>query len=315
MCFGIPFDDGVFPMRNETDFDHGNHFKWLNQRRMDEEKTTVTTKKPPAEELCHSLEETSQHEQKEGFRPGDIVTVPSPIDILLGRSKICQSHVGNARYLHFIGAHIEEYEATAKQKKTKLADEYIETIKNAGSRFLKETERGWEVVDDKTARGKLANAFRDKRKKSKAKEDQPSVVSKNTIISTKKNTMSRPTQMYSPAINLQDDSTQVSAEDHDIASVASSIASNRNASTKRQRGPAAIKEEKKTNDPLLEELDVKLSDTSFSQHEWHLPFNDENDIVDDLSDEELLFGDISANVDWELLPPRGEDADLAYISE
>ena len=94
--------------------------------------------------------------------------VPGPKDVLLGRDKLAQNHSGNSHYLFVVDNRREEYENSKKNSsaKTEIAGEIVSAIKERGGRFLKRGSVGWSVVDDASARDKVANAFRDKRKKS-----------------------------------------------------------------------------------------------------------------------------------------------------
>ena len=94
--------------------------------------------------------------------------VPGPKDVLLGRDKLAQIHSGNSHYLLLVDNRREEYENSKKNSsaKTEIAAEIVNAIKERGGRFLKRGSVGWSVVDDGSARDKVANAFRDKRKKS-----------------------------------------------------------------------------------------------------------------------------------------------------
>ena len=203
MCFGLPFDSEgqIFPMTSEDNTLIDNHLKWY-QRRLQEDilidskaraKAMAAAKKPkepqkpevvksspvPAMDVSTPLTSSS--------KVGDKVQVPSPIDILLGRSKFCQGYIGNARYLHFIEDHAERYEETPKNLKTKVACELVELIKSTGSRFLKECGDGsWIIVDDKIAREKVSNAFRDKRKRVGEKKPASKPKPKTKKVSRKK---------------------------------------------------------------------------------------------------------------------------------
>jgi hypothetical protein len=100
--------------------------------------------------------------------------VPGPRDVLLGRDKLAQNHSGNSHYLVVLDNRLQEYEKSKKNScaKTQIAGEIVSAIKKGGGRFLKRGSVGWSAIDDASARDKVANAFRDKRKKSQVRKHQ-----------------------------------------------------------------------------------------------------------------------------------------------
>jgi hypothetical protein len=92
------------------------------------------------------------------------VGVPGRNDVLLGRGKGFQQHIGNVRYRHLIEEHLTQYESVSKIGKKELTEEVVEIIKEASGRFLKEDSAGWAEVGDDVARFKVSHAFRSMRK-------------------------------------------------------------------------------------------------------------------------------------------------------
>jgi hypothetical protein len=91
------------------------------------------------------------------------VGVPGRNDVLLGRGKGFQQHIGNVRYRHLIEEHLTQYESVSKIGKKELTEEVVEIIKEASGRFLKEDSAGWAEVGDDVARFKVSHAFRSMR--------------------------------------------------------------------------------------------------------------------------------------------------------
>jgi hypothetical protein len=70
-----------------------------------------------------------------------IASVPSQIDVLLGRGKRAQCHPGNLRLHHLLESYFLSYEAKSTNKKSGVHDEVVKTMKRNGSRFLAQGER------------------------------------------------------------------------------------------------------------------------------------------------------------------------------
>ena len=60
-------------------------------------------------------------------------------------------------------AHADEYNEAPKFIKCLIAKKLAQTVVESGSRFLKPTSEGWEVVDEKTAQDKVSQYFRSRR--------------------------------------------------------------------------------------------------------------------------------------------------------
>jgi hypothetical protein len=90
--------------------------------------------------------------------------VPRHSDVLYGRDKSIQEHSGNIRYLNLIAKFWDRYEGAKKIEKKSITEEMLEVVKASGGRFLKMDDSGWVEVSDVVARGKVSNAFRDRRK-------------------------------------------------------------------------------------------------------------------------------------------------------
>ena len=85
-------------------------------------------------------------------------------DVLLGRGKCNFKHEGNVAYRILIETRLEKYVASdSRSEKTHMVVQVVETISEAGGRFLKQegSADSWYAVDKKTAREKVGHSFRD----------------------------------------------------------------------------------------------------------------------------------------------------------
>ena len=141
MTFGIP--SVAIPVDNGGEINLENHEKWLIAREHLEEMSSNTS----------------------GIDKFPRTFIPGPLDVLLGRDKIAQEHLGNYRYLQIIEDHQERYDnAPTKHQKSLLAGEILNMIKESGGRFLKMDYAGWVEAEDSLSRSKIANAFRSRRR-------------------------------------------------------------------------------------------------------------------------------------------------------
>ncbi|KAL3904854.1 MAG: hypothetical protein SGILL_009908 [Bacillariaceae sp.] len=89
------------------------------------------------------------------------VCVPSRNDVLFGRGKRYQNHVGNQRFRKLIDDCLPTYDNASKEQKTKIAQEIVGIVHQARGRFLKDDGAGWvQVTDLHMLRQKVAHAFR-----------------------------------------------------------------------------------------------------------------------------------------------------------
>jgi hypothetical protein len=109
-------------------------------------------------------------------------------DVLLGRGKCNFKHVGNMAYRVLIDKRLEKYSSSdSRSEKTHMVVQVVESVSEAGGRFLKqEGEDCWFPVDKKTAREKVGHSFRDaiKAKTSNAVRVEENVHSSITLKSS-----------------------------------------------------------------------------------------------------------------------------------
>ena len=102
----------------------------------------------------------------------DLVIVPSQTDVLLGRGKPIQFHPGNVRLALIVETLLNNYDDSAKRKeKTKLAEQTVDKMVNAGVRFLTKTDGLWGIASHSAARERVSSTFRTVRDRRKLKEE------------------------------------------------------------------------------------------------------------------------------------------------
>mmetsp|Transcript_3602 Transcript_3602/g.8225 ORF Transcript_3602/g.8225 Transcript_3602/m.8225 type:complete len:437 (+) Transcript_3602:64-1374(+) len=104
-------------------------------------------------------EKRRQHERRtsSGLK---FVAFPGPNDVLVGRGKLCQDHIGNIRYRSLVEKYKSRYDGSSNFDKTAIAFMIITIVKESTGRFLKEDSDGWIEVDDNKARAKVSHLFR-----------------------------------------------------------------------------------------------------------------------------------------------------------
>eukprot|EP00980_Cylindrotheca_fusiformis_P014026 scaffold3670_cov124-Cylindrotheca_fusiformis.AAC.2 len=134
--FGI--QERVLPLTKHGEILLDVHQKWLNRQRRWEEATD------------------------KAFR----ILTPTNKDVLSGRGRGVQEHVGNLRFRHLIDELRQEYDAHKDLfgAKGMVANKVINEIISQGGRFLKDDGIGWVRLKDSDAREKVSMTFRSRRK-------------------------------------------------------------------------------------------------------------------------------------------------------
>jgi hypothetical protein len=108
-------------------------------------------------------------------------------DILMGRRRSCEMHVGNIAFRSLIEAHLPSYQATsARASKSQVILEVFNAVEETGGRFLFPTVSSltaWAEVDRSYARAKIGNSFRDAKKQSMKGDNTPCKYPKETPFS------------------------------------------------------------------------------------------------------------------------------------
>ena len=108
--------------------------------------------------------QTEPQFQHEPLEDATIVTQTS-LDILLGRGKPYQEHLGN-RVLHkIVDIHATRYHSAPKMQRRKIAKEIVDALSFNGASFLqKHGANTWKVVTDEVAKDKVSHCFRSRRR-------------------------------------------------------------------------------------------------------------------------------------------------------
>jgi hypothetical protein len=117
----------------------------------------------------------------EETRSKKCVFVPGHLDVLLGRGRRCQEHIGNMRLRNLVDDCKPVYDIASRQEKTLISQDIVVSVQKTSSYFLKEEGAGWLEVDDNVARLKVSHTFRDA-----LKEDMGEALTFTPIALTKK---------------------------------------------------------------------------------------------------------------------------------
>lgn len=104
-----------------------------------------------------------QKERDEEAQNKGKILCPTGVDVLLGRGRHPQEHVGNLKLAELVDAHTDTYPSIPKQGKKLLHVSIVRAVQAQGGRFLKRGPpgEGWEIVGDDVAIDKVRNRFRE----------------------------------------------------------------------------------------------------------------------------------------------------------
>jgi hypothetical protein len=91
------------------------------------------------------------------------IGTPMNNDVIFGRGRFIQDHLGNVRFHHVIEEICPRYNQANRDGKTNLTAEIVHSVKESEGRFLKDDGYGWVEVDDKIARQKVSLASKPKK--------------------------------------------------------------------------------------------------------------------------------------------------------
>merc|ERR1711935_1002192 len=108
-----------------------------------------------------------KRQRKEQPKVKSIILVPSDVDILLGRGKPFQNHVGNQQMLNLVDKYRQRYHQTERKEKHDIIEKVMGIISGSGGRFLRRVdyENCWVEVSHTIAYRKVGHAFRSKVRK------------------------------------------------------------------------------------------------------------------------------------------------------
>eukprot|EP00934_Nitzschia_sp_Nitz4_P001404 Nitzschia sp. Nitz4//scaffold125_size66327//21610//23311//NITZ4_006128-RA/size66327-augustus-gene-0.7-mRNA-1//-1//CDS//3329534604//1404//frame0 len=137
MTFGIPTN--ALPLDSDGNLQTDEYIKRIRNRQKQDLESTI-----PTEQL---------------------VFIPGPYDVLMGRGKLSQENVGNLRYRALIASYQHKYESASKADKTSIADEVIQAVYRLKGRFLVEHFADYKEVPYARVREKVSHSFRSLRTK------------------------------------------------------------------------------------------------------------------------------------------------------
>jgi cystathionine beta-lyase family protein involved in aluminum resistance len=138
--FGIPAN--IFPLTDDGEITTDVHRQVLEKRRK-------------KERLVHEVRR---------------VGVPGRNDVLFGRGKAIQNHVGNIKFRSLVEDCKEMYDKATRDEKCQITQEIVQVVQQATGRFLKDDGTGWVEVGRDVARLKVSHTFRGLREVPKATE-------------------------------------------------------------------------------------------------------------------------------------------------
>ncbi|CAJ1949909.1 unnamed protein product [Cylindrotheca closterium] len=133
-----------------------------------------------------AYEKWSSNPSHEGNPRPRSVFVPGHLDILLGRGRRCQEHVGNMRLRNLVEDCKPEYDQASRKEKTLISQEIVDNVKKNSHHFLKDEDEGWVEVDDQVARLKVSHTFRDVAKDATKKKEGNTSDNASVCSETKK---------------------------------------------------------------------------------------------------------------------------------
>ena len=93
------------------------------------------------------------------------VMIPGSFDILVGKGKPFQEHIGNIQLRAWIDQRQAKYLAAMKLEKKAFVLDIIDAVRARGGRFLKDDGGYWVEVNEEVAMAKVGHLFRDKKVK------------------------------------------------------------------------------------------------------------------------------------------------------
>jgi hypothetical protein len=140
MTFGIPVD--LFPMGADSAIKKTKLNRWIARRK---------------------YKEFALEHLEGGFKGTDL---PNREDVLLGKGKPIQMHMGNVKLRGLVDVHIDEYRATEKGLKRIVILQILESTKANSGRFLAQDQNGWwQEVSETEAKSKILKTILSVREK------------------------------------------------------------------------------------------------------------------------------------------------------
>ncbi|KAK1746869.1 hypothetical protein QTG54_002213 [Skeletonema marinoi] len=91
----------------------------------------------------------------------DAPITPTDVDVLFGRGGMTNTH--NTKFREQVRKYVDRYQQTARDEKTIVSTELVNSVKGYGGRFLALDNGSWYEVDDKKAKLKVSQALRERK--------------------------------------------------------------------------------------------------------------------------------------------------------
>lgn len=135
--YGIPIEN--VPVTPTGEIKIRNHQEWLKSRRQIEE----------------YIEEGTLAE---------VIEAPTNQDVVFGKGKPFQTHIGNVRLMWWVEESLEEYNSKHDRgEKFEVIKSTVQKVKDSGGRFLTKESGIWVRVSDDLAYAKVSNLYRNRR--------------------------------------------------------------------------------------------------------------------------------------------------------
>jgi hypothetical protein len=145
MTYGIPAD--LIPVGADGEIKRRNHLEWIKYRKTLEEYETSGAV--------------------------DWIEIPNNTDVLFGKGRTIQQHIGNMRLHALVEERLEEYSACGSRKEKKeISEGIVAQVKEASGRFLTQESGVWIEANGDVAREKVTHLFRNRRNVSKSKKKE-----------------------------------------------------------------------------------------------------------------------------------------------
>lgn len=136
----------------------------IDMRDLDSKKSATAFGDEYIEAFMRNRRQTESEEKREQLekeKQSGVILHPGPYDVLCGRGRPYQDFCGNVRVGQMVDDQVQAY-LTTKQRhtKTKIASSIVKRVQADGGRFLTKGKDGWEIAQEKVARGKISQALR-----------------------------------------------------------------------------------------------------------------------------------------------------------
>lgn len=170
MTFGIP--QHILPISVLGNVDVSHHKAFLQERQSNEKQflQNPRSRNETSNDTNGSLAEGEDCQSLGDTNIGEVcfINVPGPMDVLLGRGRTIQEHMGNVRFRDIVETYRSRYDMARRPVKTQLTKEIVQKVNKSGGQFLKRNSASsagpWIEVSMDVAQQKVSHSFRDKRR-------------------------------------------------------------------------------------------------------------------------------------------------------